>query len=156
MRRETKAPPPWTRLLHAHGSSCLGTVVLTAPGQATAAPSRPAGKAAGGNLCKGDKDLETPVICTRQRQSRGTAKKYLVVCLFYFFLLVHSVREKPFWGGGAGGVCLFVSFFHLLALVLLPHARIKPPYKGKYGAESLSCYTERGTRCTASQLSPPT
>lgn len=65
--KQTKLQPPWTHFLHSHRSSCLSTAVLTAPGQATATPSRPPGNAAGGNLCKGDKDLEMAVICTLQR-----------------------------------------------------------------------------------------
>lgn len=64
MSKQTQMQPPWTHLLDAHRSSCLGTVVLTASGQATATPSRPAGKAAGGNLHKGGKDLKIAVICT--------------------------------------------------------------------------------------------
>lgn len=63
--------------------------------------------------------------------------------------------SKVIWGCGEGFVCfgLFIRFFHFITFILLPHVRIEPHYKGKYGVESLLFYAQRAPLHSLAALS---
>lgn len=98
--------------------------------------------------------MEVAVICTLRRQSRVTAKNALMLSFFFSLSIFSLSLSKIIWGCGEGIVCfgLFVRFFHFITFIVLPHARIEPHYKGKYGVESLCTEGSTAQPCSSLHL----
>lgn len=72
---------------------------------------------------------------------------------FFFFLYLFTQLEKSNMWGEAVCFGLFVCFFYFNTSILLPHKRIEPYYKGKYGAERLLFYAQRAPLHSLATLS---